>query len=342
LQKKGGDNTHKNERVTIKDVAERAGVSLSTASLVLNGKGGVSDITKEKILKATKELSYRPNHAARSLRASNTKMIGLLIPDILNSFYSEIIEYVRGEIERQGYFLILGITGNKSENEEKYISEFVYRGVDGVICVPQLTYVQNTSYINLLDDYNIPYIFLADNYEKNESPYVMCDLYKGNFDMADYLLQLGMRKLFLLVGDKRVDMPYIQGYRDAFKKNKLHPDDSCIYETAYEFESIQSVAEVMIRENPEAIMTISDWMACATMQEAIKHGIKIPSELSVTGYDDVIYSRINQTPITTVRQPIQEMCTIAVRGLMSMIRSSIKPEPIILEPKLVIRESTKY
>lgn len=337
---KAEDVKNKRGRATIKDVAKLAGVSISTASMAINGKDRVSEETRKAILDAVKELSYKPNNSARNLRVSKTKVIGLLIPDILNSYYSEIIEYVRKEMESHGYFLILGISGNKIANEEKYISEFISRGVDGVICVPQLIYVNDTTYLNQLDIYKIPYIFLSANYEQNNAPYVMCDLQRGSYELTDYLLSKGLKKILLMVGDKKVDKLYINGFVEAFRKHGLSPNQSAIYESSYIFDEIQSVAEDMIDQQPQAIISISDLMACAILQVARRRKIKVPTELSIAGYDDVIYSTINQIPITTVKQPIKEMCASTVKNLLNMINHEEIPQSLMLEPKLVIRDTT--
>jgi len=329
-----------NKRATIRDVAKLAGVSISTASMAINGKDRVSEETRRAIFNAVKELSYKPNNSARNLRASKTKVIGLLIPDVLNSYYSEVMEYIREELESYGYFLILGISGNKIENEAKYISEFISWGVDGVICVPQLIYVSDTTYMKPLDDYKIPYIFLSARYEQVSAPYVMCDLKKGSYILTDYLLSKGLTKIFLMVGDFEVDKPYISGFKEAFEKHGLEFDQSAIYKSSYKFDEIQNIAEIMIDQRPQAIMSISDLMACAILQVARKRKLKVPSELSVTGYDDVIYSTINQLPITTVKQPIKEMCALTVNNLMNIINYGIIPQSAMLEPRLIIRDTT--
>lgn len=329
------------KRATIKDVARRAGVSISTASLAINGKDGVTEQTKQRILDAVEELSYQPDSAARNLRASGTKVIGLVIPDVRNCFYGEITEYIRREVESYGYFLILGITGNSSNNEKKYVSEFISRRVEGVIWVPQLTYVDDISHIMRMDEYKIPYLFLAAYYEQSKAPYVMCDLQKGSYRMTKYLIEQQIRDIKLLIGDKRVDDTYISGYQKALEDAGLSYRESNVYESSYHFEEVQKTAMEILREKPEAIMTNSDFTACAVLQAARARGLSIPRDLSVCGYDDVIYATINQIPLTTVSQPIEKMCRMAVNNLMNLLQYGVVPESISLEPSLVIRDTVK-
>lgn len=329
------------KRATIKDVARLAGVSISTASLAINGKEGVTDKTRKMVLDAVEELSYQPNNAARNLRTSGTKVIGLLIPDVRNCFYSEITEYIRREVESYGFFLILGITGNSSNNEKKYISEFISRKVDGVIWVPQLTYVNDIEHIKKLDEYGIPYLFLAAYYEQSSAPFVMCNLKKGSYLMTQYLIERDIHNIVMLIGDRRVDETYISGYKMALEEAGLVYSESNVYESTYHFDDVQKLAMEILKERPEAIMTNSDFTACAVLQAARIKGLSIPRDLSVCGYDDVIYATINQIPLTTVSQPIERMCKLAVNNLMNLLQYGIVPDSVILEPSLIIRDTVK-
>ena len=328
------------KRATIKDVARLAGVSISTASLVIKGKEGVTDKRRKMVMDAVEALSYQPDNAARNLRTSETKMIGLLIPDVRNSFYGEITEYIRREVESYGFFLIIGITGN-SANEKKYISEFISRKVDGVIWVPQLTYVKDVKHMKKLDAYHIPYLFLAAEYEQSNAPFVMCNLKRGAYLMTRYLLERDIRDIRLLVGDKRVDDTYISGYRKALEDENMEFAEGKVYESSYHFEDVQKLAMEILKDKPEAIMTNSDFTACAVLQAAQMKGVSIPGELSVCGYDDVIYAMISQIPLTTVRQPIERMCKMAVNNLMNLLRYGVMPDSVILEPTLVIRDTVR-
>lgn len=301
----------------------------------------MKETTREMICSIAKELNYKPNNSAKSLRASKSKMVGLLIPDIVNNYYSVVVEYVRREIESYGYFLILGIIGSNSSNEERYINEFIARGVDGVIYIPQLKHSASRKAVSELGAYGIPYLYLSARDEDSDTPYVICDLEKGFYEMANHLLDQGLHNIYVMVGDRIVDKPYIQGFTRACREHGIEPDPSAIVESSFDFEGIQRVADQIFLHNPDAIMTISDMMACGVMQQARKREIQIPESLAVTGYDDVIYSVVNHIPISTVKQPIKEMCKIAVNNLMSLIDYGIHPQSVILEPSLVIRETTK-
>lgn len=330
----------KHVRSTIIDVARLAGVSISTASLALNNKKGVSQQTRNAVLESAKKLNYYVNNSARALRSVSSKMIGLIIPDITNIFYSEIVDQVRINAEKMGYFVLLGITGNDAKNEEKFVNEFISRNVDGLILVPLIKHNPNYLYLNNLREYDIPFIFLAAAYEGINAPCVMCNLRKGSYLITKYLLDKGLRKLALIIGDIRVDIPYINGFYDAQTEIDKNGFDGRIFESDITFPSAQLTCEVVLDWKPDAIITISDLLACAAVQVAKSKGFQIPKDISITGYDDVLYSSINQTPITTVRQPIAEICQKATENLIHLINHNIVVNEELFDPTLIIREST--
>ena len=159
--------------------------------------------------------------------------------------------------------------------------------------------------------------------------------------MTRYLLERDIRDIRLLVGDKRVDDTYISGYRKALEDENMEFAEGKVYESSYHFEDVQKLAMEILKDKPEAIMTNSDFTACAILQAAQMKGVSIPGELSVCGYDDVIYATISQIPLTTVRQPIERMCKMAVNNLMNLLRYGVMPDSVILEPTLVIRDTVR-
>ena len=201
--------------------------------------------------------------------------------------------------------------------------------------------MNDVEHIKELDKYHIPYLFLAAEYEQSNAPFVMCNLKKGAYMMTKYLLEKDIQDIRLLIGDKKVDEPYISGYKKALEEAGAKYTEQNVYESPYQFEDAQKIALEMIKEKPEAIMTNSDLTACAVLQAARMKGLSIPRDLSVCGYDDVIYATINQIPMTTVRQPIERMCKLAVNNLMNHLRYGSVPDSVILEPSLVIRDTVR-
>lgn len=328
-------------RYTIKDVAREAGVSVSTASLALNNRGRVSEKTQRHVIEAAEKLHYFANVSAKSLRLTKTSVIGLIVPDITNLFYSNIVDKIRELVEGRGCFLIMGITGNKVSNEKKYISEFLGRKVDGIIVIPMLKYNSDVSHIEAVMRYGIPVVLLSANYKGVEAPCVMCNLSKGMYDLTRLLLEKGLNRISLITGDKRVDNDYILGFKTAFQDSGLEADESLIVESEITFDSAYTVSKQILGSGLQAIMTISDLMACAAIQAARTAKLSIPDDIAITGYDDELYARINQMPITTVRQPIALMCKRSVEYLFDMIENDKRFSCVeLLSPEIVIRETT--
>ena len=334
----------KTQRNTIKDVAKQAGVSVSTVSLALNHPERVSPDKLEVITDIASELNYRTNLSAKSLRMAKTDMIGCIVPDITNVFFSTMVNRLREYVESCGYSLLIGITGNKIINEKRYIAEFISRNVDGIIVIPMLKYSEDVSHFADLKKYNIPMVFLSAAYSRVDAPCVMCDLFKGTYMMTKYLLEKEIEDICLLVGDKRVDEDYILGFKSAMNEHGISAKDDRIYVSDSTLEDALRVSGDILNRKPKAVMTASDLMACAAVQASRTRGLLIPADISVTGFDDVLYASINQTPITTVRQPIDEMCSIALSTLLKMIngKAIIKSfeKKVVLPPQLVIRQTT--
>lgn len=328
-------------RHTIKDVAKLAGVSVSTASLAFNNKEKVRKKTYDMVMAAANELNYSANISAKALRTAKTNMIGLIVPDITNIFYSVMVDKIREYVERRGYFLLLGITGNKIKNEKKYVSEFIGRNVDGIIIMPMLKYVEDTSHLDEISKYELPLVFLSAKYSNVSAPTVMCDLATGVYEMAAHLLKNGLSDIHLIIGDRRVDTEYLVGFERALQEYGFSFDESKVHESDFSLQSALAVSEDILNRSPQAIMTVSDLMACAAVQAARNKGLSIPDDIAITGFDDVLYASINQTPISTVRQPIEEMCKKSTDILFSMIEGEFTgSSEEFLPPTLVYRDTT--
>lgn len=333
--------SEKIHRYTIKDVARKAGVSVSTASLALNNKDKVRKETYDLVIAAAKELNYSVNISAKALRTARTNMIGLIVPDITNIFFSVIVDKIRECVEARGYFLLIGITDNKLKNEKKYVSEFLSRNVDGIIIIPMLKFVEDLSHIEEIQRYDIPLVFLTARYREISAATVMCDLAAGAYDMTCFLLENGIKRISFIIGDKRVDADYLIGFKTALQEYGLTYRDENVYESEFTLHNALAVSERILKKSPQAIMTVSDLMACAAVQAARIMGLSIPEDVAITGYDDVLYSSINQTPVTTVRQPIDEMCRRSSEILFEMIESGrITTELELFRPSIVYRETT--
>jgi LacI family transcriptional regulator len=332
--------------IKLKDVATKAKVSEATASLVLNRKKGVSPATRERVLGAAQALGYTPNSIARGLAMSRTRSIGLVVTDIENPFFGSVTRFVDEFILARGCTLVLSVSNNELELEEKIISFFIGKRVEGVIIVPTISRRTNLSYFKDLVRHKIPYVFVTTYYPGVEGDCVMTDLKKGSFLLARYLIGLGHRDvLFLASNDRTVPVSSlrIEGVQRAFTEAGLPADGVRVVECdKANFSCGYAMTQAALgRRKPDAIIGVNDIVALGAERAVRDKGYSIPGDISVCGYDDVIFSRISEIPLTTVKQDVKQICKKTVDVLFEKIQGSRAGSRIHrIAPELVIRQST--
>jgi len=331
-------------RVTIKDIAKIAGVSVSTVSMVLNNRKGVSEKTRKQVKKIAKNLNYYPNINARSLKTDKTSTLGLVVPNIINPFFALVVDMVRQVAEKEEYTLLLGISGSKIKNEQKYINEFILRNVEGIIIVPILEKNDDLSHLYYLKNQQIPFVFLTANYEGISADCSMTDLFEGSYLLTHHLLTRGHRKIFMIAADRQLQPSYmrINGYKKAYSELKLEYSEEWIFETVPDFAHGVDIARQLVKKKPDAIITINDFLALGVLKLLNDLQIKVPDEISVAGYDDLLFASITETPLTTVRQPVEKICKKGVNLVIDRINDESKEyKTYYFKPELKIRSSTR-
>jgi len=332
--------------IKLKDVAKKAKVSEATASLVLNRKKGVSAATRERVLSTVQALGYTPNNIARGLATRRTRSIGLVVTDIENPFFGSVTRFVDEFILARGCTLILSVSNDEPELEEKIISFFIGRRVEGVIIVPAISRRTNLSYFKDLDRHKIPYVFVTTYYPGVEADCVMTDLKKGSYQLARYLIGLGHRDVVFLASHDRtvpVSSLRIEGVQRAFTEAGIPVDGVRVVECdKANFSCGYAMTQVALEERkPDAIIGVNDIVALGAERAVRDKGYSIPGDISVCGYDDVIFSRISEVPLTTVRQDVKLLCRKAVDVLFGRIADAHTRKRIQkIVPELVIRQST--
>ena len=288
---------------TIKDVAQLANVSVATVSRVLNNENNVKEKTKEKVLKAVKELNYTPNLLARNLRHSNTKCVLVLLPTISNQFYSTIIKGINSVVEKEGYNLMISITELDKKKEEAYIGLLKTKRVDGIILfAPQIS---KKKLNNIAQNY--PIIQCSEYLENTNTTIITIDNKKAGFDATKYLINLGHKNIAILTSEKPYTSAILRekGYREALKKSKIKIDENNIIKTDYTYKSTMEETEKLLnrKNSPTAIFTISDSMAIGAIKAIKKQGKIVGKDIDIIGFDDTIISKISDPDITTISQP---------------------------------------
>jgi LacI family transcriptional regulator len=338
-------------KVKLTDVARQAGVSEATVSLVLNRRPGVNAKTRAKVLAVAKELGYTPNSIARNLATRRSHTVGLIVTDICNPFFGTLTHHIDHFVKREKFSLILSLSDDDLKKEDAIIDDFIGRMVEGIIIVPALrTPRVNFKAFDRLKARSIPYVFVSSFHPKHAADYVMADLTQGSYHLAQHLIRSGVTRIrFLGVEDSEV-VPVasrLRGIRFAmeeagltWKDDVLIPCSDATFESGY-----RSMKHALRHEEiPDAVMAMNDIMALGAVRAASNEGLRVPQDIAIAGYDDVVFSQISTVPLTTVRQDIEEMCKQAVSRLFDRIRDTdgdpIDPVHDLIETTLVIREST--
>jgi len=330
--------------VTIKEIAEKAGVSTATVSRALNGKPDIALETKKKILAIVKELNYTPNNIARAFVTKKTKCIGVVVADNANPFYAEIIRGIEETTMRKGYSIILCNTSEDIKREIKAIQVLKEKRVDGMIINPTQKKIEH---LRALKEEGIPFVLLNRNIEELEVDCVKNDNIYGAYQATEHLIRLGHKRIGHITGPLYTSSvrERIIGYKKALATYGIPIDESLIANVSLTFQGGYEGALKLLKSSdpPTAIFAYSDIMAIGVIKACKELKIKIPENLSLVGYDDIEISSFIEVPLTTVRQARYTIGTIITDLLIKRIRrpkSKKPPQCIVLKPELVIRNST--
>ena len=333
-----------NKRVTLKDLAQYTGFSITTVSLVLNNNASsIPDSVKKQIIDAARELNYIPNIAARSLVSGSSKTIGVIIPDISNSFFSTLVHDMQIELNNYSYDIFLCNSDEKMENDIKYINLFSSRAVDGMILVlsaESLKEENQPKIKNLLDSLFVPYI-LVDRYFASDTYKVMIDNYDAGRMVADVLYKNGHKNIGLITGPLSLNSSInrLQGALDYFKKLGITINPDAIYTGNYDYDTGYIGARKLLKNNISAIFAFNDLQAYGVIECCNELGIKIPNDISLIGFDNLDTSKIISPKLSSVSQPIKELSVLACQNLMALIERRACEKEIRLKSTIILRDS---
>ncbi|WP_029688259.1 LacI family DNA-binding transcriptional regulator [Thermoanaerobacter sp. A7A] len=322
---------------TIKDVAKKAGVTVTTVSRVLNNRGYISEVTRKKVYEAMKELNYQPNELARSLYRKKSYLIGLLIPNVSHPFFAELTGYIEYYAYQEGYKILLCNSGQDSSKEKGYIDMLKRHQVDGIIIGSHT--LEAEQYLNV----KLP-IVAIDRYYSNV-PYVASDNYKGGILATKLLIQKGCKKIAHISGPLILNTPANNRYK-AFKDVATQEGvEHYVVETklnSFEIEEFKKIVRGLFKEHPDidGIFASSDLIAASVISVAKELNKKIPQDLKIVGYDDINVANLVVPSLTTVRQPIKEIARKAIELILRQIDGEKVEKENILPITLIERETT--
>ena len=328
-------------KVTIKDIAREADVSVTTVSRVLNNKPDVGDDTRAKILKIIDEMNYNPNSVARGLVMQKTHTIGLIIPDISNPFFPQVARAVEDKAQKLGYSVIFFNTDNHLEREKKAVELFKSKQVDGLIVSLSLG---NEKILKELKSTNYPVVQIDRSVLSDSYPLVSIDNKNSAYQMVEYMLKKGHRKIAHISGDLNTTTARerLEGYKKALKNYEVEINNDYIIEGNYTqhsgFEAMQELLK--LKDRPSAVFAANDLSAAGVYKALFAAGLKIPDDIAVAGHDDIDIASLLRPELTTMRQPKYSMGERAVTVLLRMINNQqLEIEDHILKTNLIIRES---
>jgi len=337
LSKIGGNMKY----ITLKMVAESAGVSVNTASRAINSKSDINEETKKRVLQVAQELGYVRNATAVALRTRKTGTIGVVIADNRNPFYAELLNGIEVAAREKNYHIILANTQRDYKKEEEAINLLLTKRVDGLLITPVQDKDEDIK--NLLDA-NIPFVVVGRDFENIEIDAVFNDEVKGGFLATEYLIKKGHKRIALVDGFiyKSPAKGRLEGYKKALDKYRISLDESLISVGDINIEDGYERTKQMLEKNLDftAIFTYNDMMAFGSMQAIKEKGLRIPEDIGLVGYDDIQFSSLISPSLTTIRLKKQELGIESVKLLFSRInREHKKTKKIMLDVELQIRET---
>lgn len=298
---------------SIKDIAKKAGVSITTVSFILNGKAEKMRISKEVIKKVEDiiaEIGFKPNQVARSLRTGNTKTIGLIVEDISNPFFSAIARLIEDKAYKKGYKISYSSTENNSEKAKDLIEMFKTRKVDAYIIAPVPGIEEEIR--QLLSD-RIPVVVFDRNLPELDLNYVVVDNFKGGYEATEHLIRKGKKNIAFVTVDVDVDQinNRFLGYQEALKHHGVPLNEKTLVKIPFDstVADTNNRLKVLFEENPEidAVFFSTNYLAVRALFFLKEIGKPINGDFSIVAYDDQDVFRIHTPPISVVDQPIEEI-----------------------------------
>ena len=332
--------------VTMRDVARATGVSQSTVSRVLSGAPTavpIADDTRERVLTAARELGYRPNPLARGLRGMKTMLLGVIVRDITDPFFAGAIEAASIEASRRGYNIVLGHAHGRADEAIALWRVLEARHCDAIILLGDMS--DQPRLIEDLKGAHVPVVALWAGSRSDTVPAVSVDNRAGIRAVLDHLAGLGHRRIGFVAGRRLGDiLEREEAFVDHVARLIGPPSDGFIQYAANDPTSGGAALAAMLDlpEPPTAVVASTDVLAIGVLHEAHVRGLRVPDDLSVTGFDDIPLAAFTVPALTTVRMPVREMVAEAVRTVIDEdpAEAASHRAPRVLEPSLVVRAST--
>jgi len=330
-----------NRRITITDVAKKAGVSKQTVSRVINDRPDVAEETRGRIKTVIKQLGYRPDPIARSMKGI-THTFGCITPNLSDFNFSSIVQYAQAEARQAGFFLLTG-SANSENDVPALLNEIVNRRVDGLMVLNPRD-DKRYSYLLPLVEKNTPVVYIKNTPVDEPVSAVCLDDEMGGYLATDYLLKLGHTRIATILGprNEQCTQERLIGFQKAYQEADTDYNQATLLQGNWSAASGSSAIKQLLKDKTSfsAVFAQNDNMAVGAIRALRESGLRIPQDVSIIGYDDIPLSSFFDPPLTTIRQPIEQFGRLGAKLLIAAVKDQdFKPQIIRLDPELIIRET---
>lgn len=333
--------------VTLKDIARDLGVSVITVSKALRNHSDISELTKARVLKRVKELNYRPNLAARALVTGRTNLIGFVIPDLVHTFFSEVVRGVALAFRNSGYTLVVTSSEQDPKLERQAVEQLIARRVDMLLIASTHWTVEM---FRRIEEAGIPYILIDRSFAGHTAHFVGVNDEEVGALATQHLIDTGCKNIAHVGGPGLSPLlGRLEGYKRALAKNNIVFNPDLVISTDRAEEIGDSVAynvtQILLGQNPrpDGIFCYNDLAAYGAISAVLDAGLRVPEDISVIGCGNLLYNKFLRVPLTSVDQQTAAIGQRAAKLALQLLETepSVMPKPIYLEPRLVVRASTR-
>ncbi|MGB6688968.1 MAG: LacI family DNA-binding transcriptional regulator [Terracidiphilus sp.] len=331
---------------TMKDIARDLGVSIITVSKVLRNHEDISEKTRRRVLQRVRELNYTPNLAARALVTGRSYLIGLVVPDLMHTFFAQIAKSLSAALLKKGYCLTISTSDENPELEERTVDLLLARNLDALIVASTCT---NSEVPRRIQSRGLPLILIDRRFVDFESNYVGADDEAVGALATEHLISIGCKRIAHLRGpETSPGMGRLKGYLEALTKHKMKsPPGYISAQTMVDVPRSESGADLMrkllsLRPRPDGVFAYNDPMAIGAIHAILDAGLRVPEDVAVIGSGNLYYDSELRTPLSSIDQQTKLIGEHAARLTLSLLESKSRRRnrSIIIEPKLVVRAST--
>jgi len=341
-----------NRRASITDLAKTLGLSPSTISRALSDHNDVSEATKQRVRQLAEELHYQPNQLAAALRRGRSNTLGVLVPYITGHFFPHVVHGIATEAAKLGFNVMICQSNEDVRQEQKNIDLLMNAQVEGIL-VSLATTTQDFGHFEAVRQQNIPLVFfdrVVEDFRGSNVSSVMIDDYQGAYQVVAHLIEQGCTRIAHFSGPLHLGIykNRCQGYRDALQAHGIASEDElvvlCEMNQKGGAQAMRQLLKLPQSRRPDAVFSSNDLAAVGALHTAKAHRLRVPRDVAIVGFSNELFTALTEPMLSSVDQRCEQMGKTAVQLLQKMLKTSPNrvgpPKPVVLKPKLLIRESS--